>query len=63
MRIPYFGWITLFLRENPWGLPVIIALILLLIVLEFVIPIIRGKQGNEKQANENKVESSISQNG
>jgi len=27
MRIPYFGWITLFLRENNWGLPVIIGLI------------------------------------
>jgi signal peptidase I len=42
MRIPYFGWITLFLRGNTWGLPVIIGLILLLIVLEFVVPIIRG---------------------
>jgi signal peptidase I len=44
MRIPYFGWITLFLRGNSWGLPVIIGLILLLIVLEFVIPLARGKK-------------------
>lgn len=44
MRIPYFGWITLFLRNNPWGLPVIISLIMLLIVLEFIIPIAKGKQ-------------------
>lgn len=44
MRIPYFGWVTLFLRNNPWGLPVIIAIILLLVVLEFVIPIVRGKK-------------------
>ena len=48
MRIPYFGWVTLFLRNNPWGLPVIIGLIMLLVILEFVIPIIR------KQANLNK---------
>jgi signal peptidase I len=41
MRIPYVGWITLFLKQNQWGLPVIIAVILLLIVLEFIIPIIR----------------------
>lgn len=65
MRIPYFGWITLFLRENSWGLPVIIALILLLIVLEFVIPIIRGKEKEAKQTPENKVDSqsSVSQSG
>jgi signal peptidase I len=44
MRIPYFGWITLFLRNNPWGLPVVIGLIMLLIVLEFIIPIVKGKQ-------------------
>ncbi len=41
MRIPYIGWITLFLKQNSWGLYVIIAVILLLIVVEFVIPIIR----------------------
>ena len=44
MRIPYFGWVTLFLRNNPWGLPVIIAIILLLVVVEFVIPLVRGKK-------------------
>ncbi len=43
MRIPYFGWITLFLRNNPWGLPVVIGLILLLVVLEFIIPLIKDK--------------------
>jgi signal peptidase I len=48
MRIPYFGWITLFLRNNAWGLPVIIGLIMLLVVLEFVIPIIRGKSKDVK---------------
>jgi signal peptidase I len=55
MRIPYFGWITLFLRGNSWGLPVIVGLILLLIVLEFIIPIVRGKKGKPEQ--ETKVET------
>jgi hypothetical protein len=43
MRIPYFGWITLILNSTSWGLPLVIGLILLLVVFEFVIPIIRGK--------------------
>jgi signal peptidase I len=49
MRIPYFGWITLFLRNNPWGLPVIIGLIMLLVILEFVIPIIRKESKKEQE--------------
>ena len=53
MRIPYFGWITLFLRGNSWGLPVIIGLILLLVVLEFIIPIIRGKKSKPQQETKN----------
>jgi signal peptidase I len=44
MRIPWFGWITLFMRSNSWGLPVIVALIVLLVVVEFVVPIVRGKK-------------------
>jgi len=32
----------LFLRNNNWGLPVIIGLILLLLVLEFVYPVIKS---------------------
>jgi signal peptidase I len=41
LRIPYIGWITLFLKQNSWGLYAIIAVILLLIVLEFIIPMIK----------------------
>lgn len=48
MRIPWFGWITLFLRDNPWGLPVIIAIILLLVIVEFVLPMLREKKPNEQ---------------
>ena len=43
MRIPWFGHITLFLRNNPVGLPIVIALIILLLMVEFVIPAIRSK--------------------
>ena len=49
LRIPWFGWITLFLRENSWGLPLIIALILLLVVVEFVIPVLRGKKTPQQE--------------
>ena len=43
MRIPWFGWSTLLLRNTSWGLPLIITLILLLVVFEFVVPILRKK--------------------
>ncbi len=52
MRIPYFGWVTLFLRNNQWGLPVVIGLILLLVVLEFIIPIVRSKKSKPEEKTE-----------
>jgi hypothetical protein len=52
MRIPYFGWVTLFLRGNSWGLPLVIGLIMLLVLLEFIIPIIR-KQSPPTQETKN----------
>ena len=54
LRIPYLGWITLFLKENSWGLPLIIALILLLVIVEFVIPQLRRKKENPQQEPETK---------
>jgi hypothetical protein len=47
MRIPWFGHITLFLRGNPWGLPLIVALIIILLILEFVLPIMKSKKKPE----------------
>lgn len=44
LRIPYFGWITLFMRGNSWALPVVIGLIMLLVVVEFVLPIVRTQK-------------------
>jgi len=52
MRIPWFGHITLFLQRNPYGLPVIIALIILLSVIEFIIPIVK-KTKEQETKNEN----------
>ncbi len=44
MRVPFFGHITLFLQKNSWGLPVIIALIILLLLVEFILPVIKPKK-------------------
>ena len=48
MRIPWFGWITLETKNNPWALPFVIAIILLLVVIEFVIPILREKKTKQQ---------------
>ena len=55
MRIPYFGWVTLFLRNNTWGLPAVVALILLLVVLEFVIPIVKSKRSKPQEEQKNNI--------
>ena len=49
MRVPWFGWIALGMQQSRWGLPVIIGLILMLVVLEFIIPILREKKKPEQQ--------------
>ncbi len=43
LRIPWFGWITLFMKGNSWALPAVIALILLLVVIEFILPAVKEK--------------------
>ncbi len=55
MRIPLFGHITLFLKDNPWGLPVVIGLILLLLIIEFIIPIIKAKSSKPEEKTEPEV--------
>ena len=44
MRIPLFGWVTLFMKQNSLALPLIIGIILLLVALEFVVPIFRDRK-------------------
>jgi signal peptidase I len=51
LRIPWFGWITLFMRGNSWALPVIIALIILLVVIEFILPLVKEKKKKTAQQN------------
>ncbi|HSV49457.1 MAG TPA: hypothetical protein VLH35_03995 [Candidatus Acidoferrales bacterium] len=51
MRVPYVGWITLLMRNTSWALPLVIALIMILVFVEFVIPAIKPKkkQPSEQQ--------------
>jgi len=49
LRIPWFGWITLFMRSNSWALPVVIAAIILLVVIELVLPVIKEKRKQTAQ--------------
>ncbi|MCL4430556.1 MAG: hypothetical protein M1167_07360 [Chloroflexi bacterium] len=51
LRIPWFGWITLFMRGNSWALPVVIALIVLLVAVEFVLPLAKDKKKKTAQQN------------
>jgi signal peptidase I len=46
LRIPWFGWITLLMRGNSWALPVVIGLIILLLIIEFILPVIKEKRKN-----------------
>jgi len=48
MRIPWLGHIVLFMR-NSIGLPIVIALIILIVIVEFVFPLLRGKKSPEQQ--------------
>lgn len=48
MRIPWFGWVTIFVKDNSWGMPVIIALIIILAVLAFIVPSTR--KGNDENS-------------
>lgn len=43
MRIPWFGQVTLFLQKNPWGLLLIVLVIVLLVFVEFVLPLVKKK--------------------
>ena len=59
LRIPWLGWITLFIRDNPWGLPVVIILIILLVVVEFVAPILREKNPEQQSQTQQQLQMSL----
>ena len=48
MRIPWVGHFVLFMR-NGIGLPLVVGLIIILIIVEFIIPIIRSKNVKTKK--------------
>jgi signal peptidase I len=48
MRIPWLGHVVLFMR-NSIGLPLVVALIILIIIIEFVFPLMRRKKLPEQQ--------------
>jgi len=53
MRIPWLGHIILFMR-NSVGLPIIIALIILLVIVEFIVPLFRGKKAPAAESEQQK---------
>jgi len=52
MRIPWFGWITLIMKRNPLGYPVVVGLILLLVFLEFIRPLVKARKRKENNDGE-----------
>jgi signal peptidase I len=48
MRIPWVGHLVLFMR-NSFGIPLVIVIILLVVIVEFIIPLFRQKPALEKR--------------
>jgi signal peptidase I len=48
MRIPWLGHLVLFMR-NSVGLPIVVALIIIIVIIEFIFPLLRGKKQPEQQ--------------
>ena len=48
MRIPWVGHFVLFMR-NGIGLPLVIGIIIILVIIEFIIPIVRSKKDDSQQ--------------
>lgn len=48
MRIPWIGHIVLFMR-NSVGLPIVVSLIIIIVILEFVLPLMKEKKPHAEQ--------------
>jgi signal peptidase I len=48
MRIPWLGHLVLFMRDSV-GLPIVVALIIIIVILEFVLPLLREKKPSVQQ--------------
>ena len=49
MRIPWFGHLVLFMR-NSLGLPIVIGLIIIIVIIEFVLPLLKKKPSEQQKA-------------
>jgi signal peptidase I len=51
-RIPWFGHITLFMdpAKNPVGRPIVIGIIVMLVIVEFVVPLAKKKPTEEQKS-------------
>jgi signal peptidase I len=49
MRIPWIGHLVLFMR-NSVGLPIVVALIIIIVILEFVLPLMKTKPSEKQKA-------------
>jgi len=58
MRVPYVGWTTLLMRNTYWALPIVVAVIMILVIAEFVLPAIKPKSAKQTVGGEQK-EASI----
>jgi hypothetical protein len=58
MRVPYVGWITLLMRNTYWALPIVIAVIMILVIAEFVLPAIKPKPAKQTATEKQKEPSS-----
>jgi type II secretory pathway component PulF len=48
MRIPWLGQLVLFMRDSV-GLPIVIALIIIIVIIEFVLPLLREQKQPEQR--------------
>jgi len=49
MRIPWFGWLTIFVRDESWGLAAIIVIIMLFVILGLLFEEKKPKEENQNQ--------------
>jgi hypothetical protein len=53
MCIPYFGLITIFMQNKGWTLPAVVGLIMLLIAVEFSMPIVKQRRRKKRFEQQN----------
>jgi signal peptidase I len=63
LRIPWLGHITLFMRGTSWGLPLVIVIIFILVVLEFILPVVKKKTQKQRTKTEYAVSVTVQSHG